>query len=558
MTRTISSDNMANVRRSLAQAGIFFDKLYINQAYFNSNFNIQTFEKKQKKTNISFWNKLLCGSDPKRSSTGTQTVLTVRDDCQQTPPLVTFCQRMPPTENTYDHRRCRPLNREYTHKKYQQPVRRRRSSHITRPVQIQRQKQMDNEDDDDENDEFARMPSASSDRYSGVSSSSASSTSSTNCYNNSNSYSLSQTSSSTFSPLRSATSSLHLSKLINKDYRSMQSLKIQKQHQTNRTYHTPIARVSPLINNQQLSSLEQHQQKDYHTKDQSWLSCEELETIEKRFTDLLHEISNKKTHDYQQYEQRAKSCDRLTHDEKNYKSTTLSNSRKSLFDKTKDENRHLRSETFHHSTILSDDDILKVELSYRSIGTQVYACRCLCDLYITTAERLSKLEDWILFQHGLPVWLLNSGTNPKRQSCLSLIIAEYGSGFPIWQDTIDGHSDVKQAREQHITFRLSDKTTLAVLRFHNLTASQEFFSYYISIRNDHRYKHLFSNGHNRSSSCGSILSNKKKSQRHVNKSSISNPCQFQHITRLQVKDYVHLTSLSQCLMSADTYSNQLL
>ncbi|CAF2464522.1 unnamed protein product [Rotaria sp. Silwood2] len=146
---------MANVRRSLAQAGIFFDKLYINQAYFNSNFNIQTFEKKQKKTNISFWNKLLCGSDPKRSSTGTQTVLTVRDDCQQTPPLVTFCQRMPPTENTYDHRRCRPLNREYTHKKYQQPVRRRRSSHITRPVQIQRQKQMDNEDDDDENDEFA-------------------------------------------------------------------------------------------------------------------------------------------------------------------------------------------------------------------------------------------------------------------------------------------------------------------------------------------------------------------------------------------------------------------
>jgi hypothetical protein len=31
MTRVISNDDMANVRQSLAQAGIYFDKLYINQ-----------------------------------------------------------------------------------------------------------------------------------------------------------------------------------------------------------------------------------------------------------------------------------------------------------------------------------------------------------------------------------------------------------------------------------------------------------------------------------------------------------------------------------------------
>jgi hypothetical protein len=225
-----------------------------------------------------------------------------------------------------------------------------------------------------------------------------------------------------------------------------------------------------------------------------------------------------------------------------------------------DENNHIRprSQTPHHSTVLSANDILKVESSYRSIGTQVFACRCLCDLYITTAERLSKLEDWILFQHGLPVWLLNSGTNPQRQSCLSLIIAEHGSGFPIWQETINGQSDVKQARAQHLTFRLSDQITLAVLRFNDLAASKEFFSYYTSIRNNNQYQHLFSNGHNRSSSCGSILSGKRKSKRNVNKSSISNPCQFQHITRLQIKDRVRLTSLDQCLMPFRTYSNELL
>ena len=31
MTRIVSTDDMANVRHSLAQAGIYFDKLYINQ-----------------------------------------------------------------------------------------------------------------------------------------------------------------------------------------------------------------------------------------------------------------------------------------------------------------------------------------------------------------------------------------------------------------------------------------------------------------------------------------------------------------------------------------------
>jgi hypothetical protein len=150
------------------------------------------------------------------------------------------------------------------------------------------------------------MPTTSFDRYSAVSSSSASSTSSTNCYNNPNSYSSSH-SSSTFSPLRSATSSLYVSKLINTDSRSMQSLK-QQQYQNSKIYHTPIARISPLVSNQQI---------EYHRKDDSWLSCEELETIEKRFTDLLQETSNNK------FEPRAKSCDRLVTDEQTYKPTTL-------------------------------------------------------------------------------------------------------------------------------------------------------------------------------------------------------------------------------------------
>ncbi|CAF0973250.1 unnamed protein product [Adineta steineri] len=438
------------------------------------------------------------------------------------------------------------------------------------------------------------MPTTlSSDRYSAVSSSSASSTSSNSCYNtnnnnnnnNNNSLSQSSRSSSTFLPLRSATSSFHLSKFNNTNYRSMQSLKVPKQYQTNQT---PVARITPRIINQKLSSNKLIKQQD---QDEGWLSCEELETIEKRFNDLLQEPTFKKSillnnsQEQEQQQKRAKSCDRLALKDEDIKLTLLRIPRKSLIDQMENENihnqlplptssiydnnTHPRSQTPHQilsssssstRTVLTANDILKVESSYRSIGTQVFACHCLCELYITTADRLAKLEDWILFQHGLPVWLLNSGTDPKRQSRLSLIIAEIGSGFPIWEDTINGFSDVKQARAQHITFRLSDQETLGVIRFHNLSASKEFYSFYKAIRCDIRYEHLFStiilNKQKRSSSCGSILRKRRKNSKSINKSSISNPCQFQHITCLQVKDRVRLISLDQCLIPCDNYSNE--
>ncbi|CAF1148083.1 unnamed protein product [Adineta ricciae] len=154
MTRNIATDDMATIRRSLADAGIYFDKLYINQAYFNSNFTIQTTRNKTEKPKTGFWNKLLCGTDAKRSSTGTQTILTVRDDSELIPPSVVRRQKVSPTDNVYDRRRCRPVNREHSHSNYQQSVRRRRTSLTTRSTQVQRPKPI-NDASDDENNEFS-------------------------------------------------------------------------------------------------------------------------------------------------------------------------------------------------------------------------------------------------------------------------------------------------------------------------------------------------------------------------------------------------------------------
>ena len=45
-------------------------------------------------------------------------VLTVRDDSELKPPAPIIRRpRISPGENIYDRRRCRPINREYTHNK---------------------------------------------------------------------------------------------------------------------------------------------------------------------------------------------------------------------------------------------------------------------------------------------------------------------------------------------------------------------------------------------------------------------------------------------------------
>lgn len=99
----------------------------------------------------------------------------------------------------------------------------------------------------------------------------------------------------------------------------MQSLKVQQQQQqqqTSKTNQTPVARITPRIITAKLSSNDLSKDQD-----EGWLSCEELETIEKRFNDLLQEPKQKKSiliNKIQQcQDQRAKSCDRLAISDEN-------------------------------------------------------------------------------------------------------------------------------------------------------------------------------------------------------------------------------------------------
>jgi len=63
---------------------------------------------------------------------------------------------------------------------------------------------------------------------------------------------------------------------------------------------------------------------------------------------------------------------------------------------------------------LEEKDILKIASFYRSMGTLVYVARCLATLYTSDFDAMANLKDWKKLYTGVPIWLFNTGMNPKR------------------------------------------------------------------------------------------------------------------------------------------------
>ena len=94
-----------------------------------------------------------------------------------------------------------------------------------------------------------------------------------------------------------------------------------------------------------------------------------------------------------------------------------------------------RSFSFHRNTAVActDNEVFKVESCYKSVGTKVIACKCLVDLYSTNIQNVLNLSDWTHENTGMPVWVFNTGVNPKRKKSLSFILADRQTGFAIRQ-----------------------------------------------------------------------------------------------------------------------------
>ncbi|EAA12473.4 AGAP007736-PA [Anopheles gambiae str. PEST] len=190
--------------------------------------------------------------------------------------------------------------------------------------------------------------------------------------------------------------------------------------------------------------------------------------------------------------------------------------------------------------VITDYERAQVESFFSGLGTEVYVSSSLANLY----ERVGK-EDWRLVFTGIPVLLHDKGSTRSRCTPrVSFVLAERGTCFALWKDTIDNLSDYKVAAAAFHTMCLSaDHRKVIGFSFDSNQAAREMWV---------RVEELTSNPENIALSAPG---RKRKTQKRAKpivlppKSQISQPCQFNHVTSVTTSDTQRYFSL-QAFVSA--------
>lgn len=211
---------------------------------------------------------------------------------------------------------------------------------------------------------------------------------------------------------------------------------------------------------------------------------------------------------------------------------------------------------------LSDFEVEKVEMFYRSHRTHLFVGHCLVNLYVTETDlvdggRQSKprIKDWKLTLTGVPVLIFNKGeTKSRDKRQIQICLAERGTGFPLWSDLIDALSNYSAIQPTfHTMYLSSDHRKMAGLSFDCPAASAEFYRQIepiisnplnISLSGPKKSKSKFFR-RNRSKSVGradkvvgdpwgAVETTPLKHLKPPNKADISSPCLFQHVTSVNL------------------------
>lgn len=134
---------------------------------------------------------------------------------------------------------------------------------------------------------------------------------------------------------------------------------------------------------------------------------------------------------------------------------------------------------------LSEFELHRIESMYRSIGSLVCVAASTCHLFTTTSEQIAHLlhDCWRLQAAStVPLWLLDTGYNPKRERQLRLMFVDRRTAFPLMRQPI-----VIRARDQlrcpngdqrRLTFTLQNKQLVCLIEFGDFLACHDFFKFY--------------------------------------------------------------------------------
>ncbi|XP_026464504.1 uncharacterized protein LOC113367090 [Ctenocephalides felis] len=171
----------------------------------------------------------------------------------------------------------------------------------------------------------------------------------------------------------------------------------------------------------------------------------------------------------------------------------------------------------------------------------------LANLYSTTQTASGGCGEWSLRFTGVPVLLHDAGICRSRsEPRVQLILAERGTCFTLWRDTVDHLSDYRDAGQAFHTMCLgSDHRVLVGLSFDSAAAAKETWARVERLVSDPENIRLNAGGRKKnkknkknSNTCGSRkqLQQLELPRRPASKSQISIPCQFQHVTSVTAAD----------------------
>lgn len=220
-----------------------------------------------------------------------------------------------------------------------------------------------------------------------------------------------------------------------------------------------------------------------------------------------------------------------------------------------------------NSPNLIDEDRNQVEMFYRSHKTRVFAARCEANLYFGSARRHSNVlpskaasmrvsespENWLFMKCGIPVLVLDTGES-RRQRRLHIIVAEKGSGFVLWRDTVDHLTNYSMSADFgfHTMHLSKDHTKLAGLYFADTFSATEFFDFINNLTSDPNDPLLnLSVGARRRKERKTGSSTKRKEKRKpIRREDISMPCCFTHVTKLDRADGLNLLESEKRLLDS--------
>ncbi len=193
------------------------------------------------------------------------------------------------------------------------------------------------------------------------------------------------------------------------------------------------------------------------------------------------------------------------------------------------------------NTGVTPRDIARIDLFYHGRDTEILVAGCLADLTFGSAvsSGSEEVEGWSpVVNTGVPLFILNTGKGTRRRELL-ITLAERETGFPLWSDKINYLSNFRESEPQKYVMQLHNNLRkVAGLKFYSDEAAKEFVKKFKEITvnpNDELWK----------VSCGKMGKQKKRSKsfnlkrskpKKPNKTQISVPCNFSHITNVDPKD----------------------